>query len=92
MTEGVLMQDAAKLQKRLNTAKSTILLIGALTIINTVLIAFNADVVFTFSAYVPQFVTWLFMDIAADLQVKRYLYIGIAMQCYIMILQFCCMM
>ena len=72
------MQDAAKLQKRLNTAKSTILLIGALTIINTVLIAFNADVVFTFSAYVPQFVTWLFMDIAADLQVKRYLYIGIA--------------
>ena len=72
------MQEIEKLKKRVNTAKYSLLLVAGLTIVNTVLIALNADMVFTFSAYVPQLVTYIFMDMAADLQVKSYFYIGIA--------------
>ena len=60
------MQEIEKLQKRVNTSKHTIILVAVLTIVNTVLIAVNADMVFTFSAYVPQLVTFIFADMAAD--------------------------
>ncbi|MDE5604549.1 MAG: hypothetical protein K2I73_03075 [Eubacterium sp.] len=72
------MQEIEKLQKRINTAKTSIILVAVLTIANTVLIAINSDMVFTFSAYVPQLVTFIFADMAADMQEKSYLYIGIA--------------
>lgn len=72
------MQEIERLKKRVNTAKTTIILVAVLTIANTVLIAINADMVFTFSAYIPQFVTFLFADLAADLQDKTDLYIGVA--------------
>ncbi|MDE6111505.1 MAG: hypothetical protein K2F65_06265 [Eubacterium sp.] len=72
------MQEIEKLKKRVNTAKHAIILVAVLTIVNTILIAVNADLVFTFSAYVPQFVTFIFADMAAEMQTKSYLYIGIA--------------
>ena len=72
------MQEIEKLQKRVNTAKHTIILVAALTIVNTILIAVNADMVFTFSAYVPQLVTFIFADMALEMQADSYLYIGIA--------------
>ncbi|MDE5996549.1 MAG: hypothetical protein K2G56_06485 [Eubacterium sp.] len=72
------MQEIEKLKKRVNTAKHTIILVAALTIVNTILIAVNADLVFTFSAYVPQLVTFNFADMDAEMQANSYLYIGIA--------------
>ncbi|MDE6659071.1 MAG: hypothetical protein K2K01_03010 [Eubacterium sp.] len=72
------MQDIEKLKKRINTAKTSIILVAVLTIANTILIAVNADMVFTFSAHVPQLVTFMFSEIAVEMQEKSYLYIGIA--------------
>ena len=72
------MQEIEKLQKRVNTARHTIILVAVLTIVNTILIAADADLVFTFSAYVPQLVTFIFADMAAEMQANSYLYIGIA--------------
>ncbi len=80
------MQEIEKLQKRVNTSKHTIILVAVLTIVNTVLIAVNADMVFTFSAYVPQLVTFIFADMAADLQAESYFYIGIAIAVFMALL------
>ena len=72
------MQEVIKLKKWIKTAKTTIFLVAVLTFVNTLLIAFNSGTVFTFSAYIPQLVVYIFADAAADLQVKNYLYIGAA--------------
>lgn len=80
------MQEIEKLQKRVNTSKHTIILVAVLTIVNTVLIAVNADMVFTFSAYVPQLVTFIFADMAAEMQAESYFYIGIAIAVFMALL------
>lgn len=72
------MQEVTELKKWIKTAKATIFLVAVLTFVNTLLIALNSGTVFTFSAYIPQLVIYIFADAAADLQVKNYLYIGAA--------------
>ena len=61
------MQEVIKLKKWIKTAKTTIFLVAVLTFVNTLLIAFNSGTVFTFSAYIPQLVVYIFADAAADL-------------------------
>lgn len=72
------MQDTLKLEKRIKTAKTTIIIVAVLTIINSVLIALNADVSFTFSAFIPQLITAVFAEIAIQEGVGSILYIGLA--------------
>lgn len=69
-------------QKRLNGAKSSILLVAFLTIVNVILIATNADIVFLFSAYVPQVVMDISADIAAEEGINAILYIGIGVSIF----------
>ncbi|MDE6412435.1 MAG: hypothetical protein K2K42_00855 [Eubacterium sp.] len=72
------MQGIEKLQKRLNTAKTSIILVAVLTLINIISIAFNAKYSFPFSAYIPQLVTAIFGEAAAEQGTNNQLYIGIA--------------
>ena len=72
------MQDIEKLKKRVRTAKTTILLVAVLTIANIVLIVIESDMVFTFSAFIPQFVITIFAGIAAEQGISSLVYIGIA--------------
>lgn len=72
------MQEIVKLKKRINVAKSTILMVAVLTLINIAAIVFDAAYSFPFSAYVPQFVTAVFAGIAEEQGTDSILYIGIA--------------
>ena len=72
------MQEIEKLQKRLKTAKTSILIVAVFTIVNTVLIAANEDLSFLFSAYIPQLVAAIFAEIASEEHVPKLLWIGVA--------------
>ena len=73
------MQEIERLKKRVNTAKTTIILVAVLTIANIVLILIESDMVFTFAAFIPQLVITIFAGIAADQGVNSLIiYIGIA--------------
>lgn len=72
------MQEIVKLQKRINVAKTTILMVAVLTLINIAAIVFDAAYSFPFSAYIPQFVTVVFAGSAEQQGTDSILYIGIA--------------
>lgn len=77
------MDKVLKLKKWIKTAKSTILIVAVLTIVNTVLIAVNADTVFTFSAYIPQLITAVFAELALEEGNNSLIFIGAAISIFI---------
>lgn len=72
------IQDREKLQRQIKSAKASILVVAVFTIINTILIVTNADVIFTFSPHVPQIITSVFVELAADEGARDYIWLGVA--------------